>query len=76
MGNTVSPCTPLERMKIYNIAYICGNNIMRLAPCVKAMAESECEVNYISKKNKVVKLRSGFNFKINRGYEAYQNRIN
>ena len=50
---------------------------MRLAPCVKAMAESECEVNYISKKkNKVVKLRSGFNFKINRGYEAYQNRIN
>ena len=35
MGNTLSPCTPLEKDEI--------------SPCVKTMGESECEVNYVLK---------------------------
>ena len=33
MGNTVPPCTPLEKMKY--------------EPCIKVMGESECEVNHV-----------------------------
>ena len=35
MGNTLSPCTPLEKDEI--------------SPCVKTMGESECEVNHVLK---------------------------
>ena len=40
MGNTVSPCTPLEKMNY--------------EPCVKAMGESECEVNHVLNTDKML----------------------